>query len=501
MGSSEITVRIITMALSCWPRRRVSFAPPARGEDGSGASVEDSSGGPKRDVSPAPSGESGWSQAPGDSVASASMPEEEEDPADFNSAPPAVAERRKPRDTAPPAVAEGKGTRLRSSVLNDRADVGNIGFFFGNWGQRTKQKDGRVQDNIDAQIKKNPAQIIGLTECEKETQAVLESPAVAGDSNHEGGSCFEARRSHEYITLRGKEEVSVLVGVRSAVAEKMELLLWDRKYEGDYKCRGGKKMKAYTRTLITKITLKHNVGWLGNELRVAVCHLHFAVANKNKGFRKNNDSFWPWLAKELRKHAVHVLMGDFNMSLFKVVPELRSRGVHANLCSWFPWLSAEEHVLMSDSCGIFFVMPCAVKRIMTLDMVAHEPHKLMRLPTNGGPGQTLETYLPKTGGNVRKIKDSMVPAPVLEEGYSEPGEYADAVAMLRAAQSAVAGKHWFKVREKSLDPDIWMYHGANHKGSHFPLCAFTNSTGRRSEESYVKRLEKQRAIQRAKRSR
>ena len=187
--------------VSCWPRS-VSFAPlprrtwppssssgaveyRSRGEDGSGASVEDRSGGPKRDVSPAPSGESGWSQAPGDSVASVAMPEEE-DPAYSNAAPPAVAESRKPRDTAPPAVAEGKGTPLRSSVLNDRADVGNIGFFFGNWGQRTKQKGGRVQDNIDAQIKKNPAAIIGLTECEKETQAVLESPAVAGDPNHEG---------------------------------------------------------------------------------------------------------------------------------------------------------------------------------------------------------------------------------------------------------------------------------------------------------------------------
>ena len=187
-----------TSDVSCWPRR-VSFAPPpwrtlqpssssgavedrSRGEDRSGASVQDRSGGPNRDVSPAPSGESGWSQAPGDSVASTAMPEEE-DPADSNAAPPAVAESRQSRDTKPPAIAEGK---LRSAVLNDRADVGNIGFFFGNWGQRTKQKGGRVQDNIDAQIKKNPASIIGLTECEKETQAVLESPAVAGDPNHEG---------------------------------------------------------------------------------------------------------------------------------------------------------------------------------------------------------------------------------------------------------------------------------------------------------------------------
>ena len=175
--------------VSCWPRRRVSFAPAprrtcppssssgavedrsrgedgeyrSRGKDGSGASVEDRSGGPKRDVSPTPSGESGWSQAPGDSVATAPMPEEEEDPADSNFAPPAVAESRKPRDTAPPAVAEGKGTPLRSAVLNDRADVGNIGFFFGNWGQRTKQKGGCVQENIDAQIKKTqPPSLVSL---------------------------------------------------------------------------------------------------------------------------------------------------------------------------------------------------------------------------------------------------------------------------------------------------------------------------------------------------
>ena len=140
---------------------------------------------------------------------------------------------------------------------------------------------------------------------------------------------------------------------------------------------------------------------------------------------------------------------------------------------------------MSDSCGIFFLIPCAVKRIMTLGMIENEQHKLMMLPTSGGPGQTLKTYLPKTSDNIRKLKDSMMPAPVVE----------DAVAAPHAAQSAAADKKCLKVREKALDPDIWMYHGANHKGSHFPLCAFTNSVGRRSEESFVRRQEKQRAKQ------
>ena len=47
-------------------------------------------------------------------------------------------------------------------------------------------------------------------------------------------------------------------------------------------------------------------------------------------------------------------MGDFNMSLFRVVPELRKRGVTIDLGAWYPWTSLEGEP-MSDSCGIFFV--------------------------------------------------------------------------------------------------------------------------------------------------
>ena len=105
----------------------------------------------------------------------------------------------------------------------------------------------------------------------------------------------------------------------------------------------------------------------------------------------------------------------------------------------------------------------------------------------------MKTCLPNSKNNIAKLKYSMIPVPVAEEGEYEPGEYADAVAA-PTTQSAVADKV-FKVREKALDPNIWMYQGANHKGSHFPLCAFTNSEGRRSEESFVKRQERERAKQ------
>ena len=52
------------------------------------------------------------------------------------------------------------------------------------------------------------------------------------------------------------------------------------------------------------------------------------------------------------EHEVDVLMGDFNMSLFKVIPELRSRGATIDLAAWYPWKN-KLGIPSSDSCGIF----------------------------------------------------------------------------------------------------------------------------------------------------
>ena len=54
---------------------------------------------------------------------------------------------------------------------------------------------------------------------------------------------------------------------------------------------------------------------------------------------------------KIQEYDVKVLMGDFNMALFRVIPELRSRGVTIDLAAWYPWKSAEG-VQMADSCGI-----------------------------------------------------------------------------------------------------------------------------------------------------
>ena len=111
--------------------------------------------------------------------------------------------------------------------------------------------------------------------------------------------------------------------------------------------------EAYSRSIIAKVTLPHNVGFIGRAHVAMVVHMHNELANLNLGQDKLED-FWDWLWGKIDRFKVQVLMGDFNMSLFRVIPELRSRGAVIDLGAWYPWKSLEGEP-MSDSQGIFFV--------------------------------------------------------------------------------------------------------------------------------------------------
>ena len=47
-----------------------------------------------------------------------------------------------------------------------------------------------------------------------------------------------------------------------------------------------------------------------------------------------------------------------------------------------------------------------------------------------------------------------------------------------------------KFKEKRLDIRIWRWKGDHQKGSHFPICVFTNNVGRRSPEKLEERKRK-----------
>ena len=69
---------------------------------------------------------------------------------------------------------------------------------------------------------------------DQRTAAEGKDPAVAGAKQK---ACFEEREGHDYWTLRGNEETSNLLAVRSAVADGM----WERKHEGNYTSKKGNR--------------------------------------------------------------------------------------------------------------------------------------------------------------------------------------------------------------------------------------------------------------------
>jgi len=194
--------------------------------------------------------------------------------------------------------------------------------------------------------------IIGLAECQLETENVLRARGSVGDVTAPQGS-LESRDGFAYLTLRGCEESSILLGIRSRTGNSLELLFWERRREGTYRrsSGGGKKAEAYTRCMVAKVDTHTNVGFIGKTHNVMAIHLHNHLAN-NK-WPKKLQAFWTWLMEKLVRFDVNILMGDFNMSLFSVIPELRSRGAEVELGAWFPWKSLLG-TAMSDSCGMCF---------------------------------------------------------------------------------------------------------------------------------------------------
>ena len=119
-------------------------------------------------------------------------------------------------------------------------------------------------------------------------------------------------------------------------------------------------------------------------LAIMNVHLHCSVARVGNG--PNNSSqqyvdFWNRVAELIVRFGVRLLAGDFNMSLFAVVAELRRRGVCVNVAAWYCWLKAEgdnpvtdrvlppqdaklgDKDLLIDSVGIFVIGPLQARRL------------------------------------------------------------------------------------------------------------------------------------------
>ena len=138
-----------------------------------------------------------------------------------------------------------------------------------------------------------------------------EAPAVAGAAVAGKCSQLEERASYQFMTLRGKEPLSLCIAARTNMCRAMELVYWNRLHDGRYRTNMGLR-DAYTRVMVAQMSFWDPVAWIGTEHSVCVVHLHRMTAKRQKGggFPEAFDLFWPLLAGVLRRQGCSLLFGD-----------------------------------------------------------------------------------------------------------------------------------------------------------------------------------------------
>ncbi len=169
----------------------------------------------------------------------------------------------------------------------------------------------------------------------------------------------------------------------------------------------------------------------------------------------------------LVRYEVKVLMGDFNMWLFRVIPEMRQRGLTIDLGAWLPWKGLPGGLPKADSTGIFMVeAPGQYTLVKNVRHLHADPEGILstavagddgflHIEENTGPGKELRTYLPKQMSLDEKLRGTLTPS---------------------EASHACVGKVP-RMEEKRVDAHKWQLEGRHQHGSHFAIAIFGCSRG------------------------
>ena len=247
---------------------------------------------------------------------------------------PTAAAARRQKKAAPKQQALGGSTQREHGIKNSEPEVGNIGIYFGNWGKRGVVKEGQQalrRKTMDKQLVKNPGHLVLLLESTPAQEELLKMTAVAGEDDAEG---LDARPTHEHWVIRGNEDEAILAAARKDTAAGLECLLYEVNEDHQYKEKGKDKM-ARSRSMVVHYKSKQNVGHLGTDINVMVSHGNNHTMRLT--WRKVWEDWWDRHARHIRNFNVKFWCGDFNMSLTEVPKQLRSRGINADCCAWYPF--------------------------------------------------------------------------------------------------------------------------------------------------------------------
>ena len=106
-------------------------------------------------------------------------------------------------------------------------------------------KNHQMRNHLDTVLKKQLAMVIGLAECQLETEHVLkrepDPAAVAAAAKPGAKGKFKYRPEFKYLTLRGREPESVLIAVRDEPGCALQMLDFVRRDEGLIKTKEKQK--------------------------------------------------------------------------------------------------------------------------------------------------------------------------------------------------------------------------------------------------------------------
>ena len=418
--------------------------------------------------------------------------------------------------------------------------AGSFGVLVGNWGGH--RRDPGLTNHLQRDIKSEPAQFLCLQEAHEGLKAVLErpvpgappgqpaqpavadagaQPAVAGDEENPAVAGGSAQRAEaEWVVIRGDEPGnSCLIAARESYAPAARLRLWWLRHDGIFRnSRTKRDAMAMSRILVVTFQLR-KWAWptdgscddQEDTLTLATVHLHHMTAKKGLKQRSAErlSSFWDALADAINYYSVRVVSGDFNMSLFAVVPQLRARGVMIHMAGWYPWQPVGPVDPKFDSMGIFWVGPAGCVQPSYKDFisgsdadaaVAADPREMPRVWQYGGSGYELRNYVPRNRQHMEHYvkwtfaETSCITAEAVNEVVAASSSNRDLfpIDFRHDYNASWRSYYWASVKrvnQKMIDTSMFDPNEAlfGHN-SHMPLLVFIQpGTGRRSPKARAER--------------
>ena len=422
---------------------------------------------------------------------------------------------------------EIRAAQTKAENHNEKPFVGNCGWGYVNIGEMKSRGGGNSKvEALEQIMKRHPATILAFGEAGPKTEEVMMKPAEDALTETElqkRGLPKDHplhRPSFEYLTIRGRNHSSLMMAVRKEHVQEFELLAWRQLVDKEYLSKAGEPLAHHTRMMVCKIVLDARVGHIGTDQIVMNVHIHHKTANGRNGketLTKNLNTMF----RLIKDHNVTVLMGDFNMALPYIVRAARTIGLTIDLAAWFPWKGFDGSPYM-DSTGIFFINRPGVHNLQCCNDFIHNENssgflfqaretkecnldadKWFRIKVAGGPGQKVESFLPKSreqskkGGTTyqsiakqdeQKLKNMLEPSESSKEERSRYDNWKSPQTTLVTCEKRLRLSYWH------LETNDW----GHHKGSHYPLFVTTQNPSRRTWESFASKHKRKSDEQRKK---